>query len=34
MEHHLLTDIACQLFDTLPADLWHDKRAEEIEVQV
>ncbi len=34
MEHHLLTDIASTLFDNIPADLWHDKSAEEVEVEV
>lgn len=31
MEHSTLTEIASQLFDNIPADLWHDKDAEAIE---
>ena len=31
MEHSILTQVASQLFDTIPATLWQDKSAEEIE---
>lgn len=34
MQHHLLTHMVSQFFDTLPADLWHDKRADQIQGQV
>jgi hypothetical protein len=34
MEHQLLTQIASNLFENIPVELWHDKSAEEIEVEV
>ena len=34
MEHRLLTSFASNLFENIPVELWHDKSAEEIEIQV